>query len=144
MRSPSSAAAIALDTNAYSAFKRGTPEAVEVVRRTPAIVLPAIVLGELRSGFALGARAATNEAELLRFLASPRVSVQPVDESASFIYATLVKQLRRQGTPIPTNDLWIAACAMAANAALLTYDAHFSGIDGLMLYLPYATPEDPQ
>lgn len=133
---------LALDTNAYAAFKRGRPDAVEAMRRTPAIVLPAIVLGELRGGFALGTRAAANEAELLRFLASPRVSMQPVDEAVSHIYATLFKQLRRRGTPIPTNDLWIAASAIATNAALFTYDAHFGGIDGLTLYR-HPTKDEP-
>lgn len=138
-----SPAALALDTNAYVAFKRGEAAAVEALRMAPAVVLPAIVLGELRAGFALGSRAAVNEAELLRFLGSPRVSVQAVDEAVSFIYAAVYRQLRRRGTPIPTNDLWIAACTIAANAKLFTYDAHFAGIDGLALHLSSAS-KDPQ
>lgn len=127
------ASTVALDTNAYVAFKRGTKAAVELVACSPTLVLPAIVLGELRAGFAFGTRAAQNEAELIRFLGSPRVIVQAVDETVTLAYASLCRRLRREGRSIPTNDLWIAACGFAANAALATYDAHFGAIEGLAL-----------
>lgn len=123
--------AIALDTNAYVAFKRGAAEVVELIGRAPAIVMPVIVLGELRAGFAFGSRPEQNEAELIRFLGSPRVLVQPVDETVTLAYASLYRQLRKKGQPVPTNDLWIAACALASNSTLISFDGHFAGIEGL-------------
>jgi tRNA(fMet)-specific endonuclease VapC len=97
------------------------------------LLVSAVVLGELRAGFALGTRVAQNESELVRFLGSPRVSIQTIDDRIAVVYAAVYAQLRRQGTPIPTNDLWIAAGAMAANAALFSYDAHFASVDGLSI-----------
>lgn len=47
---------ILLDTNAYSAFKRGDSEPIEILRRAETIGISAVVLGELLSGFAAGAR----------------------------------------------------------------------------------------
>lgn len=122
---------IALDTNAYVAFKRGATGVAEAIARAPSILMPVIVLGELRAGFAFGSRPEQNEAELIRFLGSTRVVVQPVDETVTLAYASIYRQLRRKGQPIPTNDLWIAACTLAGNAVLLTGDSHFAGIEGL-------------
>ena len=63
--------ALLLDTNAYAAFKRGSPEAVEIIRRVPLIAVSSIVLGELLAGFAVGSRETANRQELDQFLASP-------------------------------------------------------------------------
>lgn len=59
---------VLLDTNAYVAFKQGTPEAVEVFTHVPRIGINSIVLGELLSGFAIGTRAEANRQELQQFL----------------------------------------------------------------------------
>ena len=85
---------VALDTNAYSDFMRGVAERVELVRTVPAIVLPLIVLAELRAGFAAGNQESANAANLQRFLASPRVSVLAPDEQTTHHYARLHRQLR--------------------------------------------------
>ena len=77
---------VALDTNAYSDFMRGVAERVEIIRTVQALVLPFIVLGELRAGFAAGNRESTNAANLQRFLASPRVSVLLPDEQTTHHY----------------------------------------------------------
>jgi tRNA(fMet)-specific endonuclease VapC len=123
--------AVAVDSNAYSAFRNGHPDAVEIFSRADYLIAPAIVIGELRSGFAAGSRAAINERELTRFLASPRVSVQDVDERVATVYATVYLQLRLAGKPVPTNDMWIAASALVAGVALVTFDTHFRHVDGL-------------
>lgn len=122
---------IALDTNAYVAFKRGDDGVVAVLQRCPELLVSACVLGELLAGFAAGTREAKNRAELARFLQSPRVRVVPCAETAADNYALVYAALRRKGRPIPTNDLWIAASALEHGAGLLTLDAHFSQIDGL-------------
>ena len=69
---------------------------------------------------------------LERFLASPRVGVLYADEATTRSYAGLFAQLRRQGTPIPTNDLWIAALAVQHGLALHSRDAHFDSIPQLL------------
>ncbi len=96
---------IAIDTNRYVDFAKGFPEAVERLRRADEILVPFVVLGELRAGFAGGARTRENEANLVRFLDSRRVDLVFADEDTTHHYARLFHQLRRQGTGIPTNDL---------------------------------------
>jgi tRNA(fMet)-specific endonuclease VapC len=116
---------IAIDTNRYVDFAKGVAEAVERFRRADQILVPFIVLGELRAGFAGGARGSENEAALVRFLDSRRVDAVFADEETTHHYARLFQQLRRQGTPIPTNDLWIAALTVQHHAQLFARDAHF-------------------
>jgi tRNA(fMet)-specific endonuclease VapC len=121
-----------LDTNAYSAFLRGEPDLVFTLERAPALVLSPIVIGELKCGFALGSRAARNLEQLRNFQESPRVSVPSIDDVVTSSYARIYKQLRRDGHPIPTNDMWIAAFLRPGEEeALFSLDAHFSFIDGL-------------
>lgn len=122
---------IALDTNAYTAFKRGDPAILSVLQHAPSILVCATVLGELLGGFAAGQRENTNRAELTRFINSPRVKVVSCGMATADLYALVYAALRRKGQPIPTNDLWIAASSLEQGAALLTLDAHFHHIDGL-------------
>ena len=120
-----------LDTNAYSAFIRGQPEAVFIIEHSPELALSPIVVGELKAGFLLGRRSGSNLAALERVLNSPRTTIPPLDDRVTDSYAGIYKQLRRDGRPIPTNDLWIAACALGEESGLFTLDAHFAFIDGL-------------
>jgi predicted nucleic acid-binding protein len=122
---------ILLDTNAYSAFKRNAPDAVEIIRHAPVIGINSIVLGELLGGFAAGKREAINRQELKQFLGSKRVRLLAVDESTAEYYAMVYRNLRQKGQPIPTNDMWIAATALQHGLALFTYDGHFQHVDGL-------------
>jgi predicted nucleic acid-binding protein len=126
---------LCLDTSAYSHFKRGHEGAVDAIRHASWLGLPAVVLGELRSGFALGTRARQNEAELQTFLAGSVVRVLEVDDEASRIYAEIVVALRRAGTPLPTNDIWIAAVAAREGVPVLTFDEHFDEIERIGLRL---------
>lgn len=87
--------------------------------------MPSIVLGELRYGFQGATKAVENETKLAQFLRHPAVSVVSVGESTSRCYAHLKFFLRMQGSPIPENDVWIAALALEHAAPLLTTDAHF-------------------
>lgn len=116
---------LALDTNRYTDFCRGEGEIVHAVRTCIEIAIPFVTLGELRAGFACGTRAKENAAVLTRFLNRPRVVVRYPDEGTTHHYAYLFKQLRRQGTPIPTNDLWIAALCAQHDLILGSRDAHF-------------------
>jgi tRNA(fMet)-specific endonuclease VapC len=119
---------LCLDTSAYSHFLRGHPPVVELIDRAEWVGMPAIVLGELRSGFRLGGKRDRNEQELQAFLANPAVELLAVDDEVSRHYADIVADLRRRGRPIPTNDMWIAATVARAGAMLVSYDEHFESI----------------
>jgi predicted nucleic acid-binding protein len=124
---------IVLDTNAYAAFKRNLPEAVEVIRRAPLIGINTIVLGELLAGFAVGTREAANKQELKIFLASPRVRLFGLDENTAEWYATVYRDLKRKGRPIPTNDMWVAATALQHGLAVFSFDSHFQHVEGIVV-----------
>jgi predicted nucleic acid-binding protein len=117
---------LCLDTSAYSHFKRGHAEAVELISTASEVLVPVVVLGELRAGFRFGGQSAKNEAELKTFLRQRVVRVLEVDDEASSIYAELMVELRRAGTGLPSNDVWIGALAAREGALVLTYDAHFA------------------
>lgn len=121
-----------IDTNAYSAFKRGDKSYIDSISQADIILVPTPVLGELRAGFRAGTYEERNLIELASFLSSPRVRVHPLGEETAIFYAELWGSLRAAGTPIPTNDLWIAAAALECGAILLTQDAHFNCIPGLI------------
>lgn len=116
---------VAIDTSAYSAFKRGHPEVTLRLRRAREIVLPAVVLGELLAGFEVGSRTGKNREELRLFLESPRVRLARIGEETAERYARIDRALRSAGRPLPTNDLWIAASVMEHGAELLTLDRDF-------------------
>lgn len=116
---------IALDTNRYRDFCEGDADAVETLRRADRIFILLPVLAELRAGFACGTIAKANERVLNLFLDRPRVSVLMPDEQTTFHYGRLYAQLRAQGTPIPTTDLWIAALVTQHRLTLYTRDDHF-------------------
>ncbi|WP_031388650.1 type II toxin-antitoxin system VapC family toxin [Desulfonatronum thiodismutans] len=124
---------VLIDTNAYTAFKRGLPEVVEVIGRAKAIRVSVIVLAELLAGFHFGNQEQHNRMELNDFLTSPRVACVPVDKETTEHYARIYRQLREDGKPIPTNDLWIAATAMQHGWPVLTQDRHFAFIRNLLL-----------
>jgi tRNA(fMet)-specific endonuclease VapC len=119
---------ICLDTSAYSNFMRGSSAAVAAICNTEWVGIPSVALGELRTGFLLGAHAERNEEELSRFLMHPLVHVLDVDDAASAIYAEIIVALRHSGTPLPTNDIWIASVAAREGASVVTYDEHFRKI----------------
>jgi tRNA(fMet)-specific endonuclease VapC len=116
---------LALDTNRYTDLCRGEVSVVEMVELADEVWLPFIVLGELRAGFAVGNQGPRNEAVLRRFLLKSAVRVLYADEQTTHHYAAIYRQLRKQGTPIPTNDMWIAALVLQHSLVLFARDTHF-------------------
>lgn len=116
---------VLVDTSAYAAFMRDHDEVKAAIRRAPEVCLSTVSIGELRAGFLRGSRAKRNEEILRRFLASPRVRALSIDEETADRYAVIQHYLRKQGTPVPSNDLWIAAAASQHGLRLLTLDRHF-------------------
>jgi len=119
---------LAIDTNRYVDFAKGVPEVVDRLRRVELIGVPLVVLAELRAGFLCGTKSQKNERHLVTFLDSPRVSVLYPDDGTTHHYARLYRHLREQGTPIPTNDLWIAALVLQHDLQLFARDRHFDRV----------------
>jgi len=116
---------LALDTNRYTDFCRDAEGVRETLERARQIYVPFVVLAELRAGFAVGKRGAENERTLRRFLLKDGVELLLADEQTTHQYASVYRQLRAQGTPIPTNDMWIAALVLQYNLVLYARDDHF-------------------
>ena len=120
-----------LDTNRYRDLCEGDPAALEIIRRADVICFPFVVLAELRSGFLCGSMGRRNEQYLVRFLNSNRVQRLYADEATTHHYAQVFAQLRLQGTPIPVNDIWIAALCIQHDLLLYSRDAHFDALPQL-------------
>jgi len=123
---------VVLDTSAYSALYRGDPRILETLRESRIVGIPAVVLGELYSGFRQGTKWVENSAQLAAFLRKPSVRILPVTEETATRYAEVDVYLRRKGRPIPRNDVWIAASAIEYGFYLLTLDQHFAEIPLLL------------
>lgn len=126
---------LALDTSAYSNLRRGHPAVIDHIAEAETVIIPAVVVGELHAGFSLGSRRAENVHVLDEFIAELFVQVVPITANVAQRYGDWFATLRKAGTPVPTNDIWVAACAQEASAALLTFDHDFKHFGGLQLML---------
>ena len=124
---------VMLDTSAYSAYLRGNAEVKQVLQEADEIYLNPVVLGELFAGFAQGGREKKNRDILREFLASPRVQVAPIDEETAERYSAIISYLWSKGTPLPTNDLWIAATTMQYGLKLITTDSHYRNVPQIIV-----------
>jgi tRNA(fMet)-specific endonuclease VapC len=117
---------ILLDTSAYSNLMRGNKKIAELLDEADEVFLCAIVVGELLAGFKRGSREQDNKSVLKDFLSVTNVGVLHIDDSTAERYSIILDYLKKSGTPIPTNNIWIAASAMQNGLVLLTTDQHFS------------------
>jgi tRNA(fMet)-specific endonuclease VapC len=125
---------ILLDTNAYSAYRRGDPDVLETLADADRVYLSSIVLGELYFGFKQGAKESKNRKELKSFVAKSTVRLLHVTEETAEVFADVKTSLTKKGTPIPLNDVWISAHCLETGSVLVTYDAHFTTVDGLRIW----------
>jgi tRNA(fMet)-specific endonuclease VapC len=123
---------IALDTNRYVDLCNGVSETKSILAQAEVVVLPFIVLAELSAGFAYGDRQEWNEHILRTFLLKEGVTTLFADEQTTHHYGSLFRQLRKQGTPIPTNDMWLAALVLQHNLVLHARDHHFDHLPQLV------------
>ena len=123
---------IMLDTTAYVGFKRNDVGAVNMILQADRILFSPVVLGELMFGFRNGTRFIENMAALNSFLEHESVRLVEVGTITSDRYSRIATQLKQQGTPIPSNDIWIAAQSMEHGAELISFDQHFNRISGLV------------
>ena len=124
---------VCIDTNAYSAFKRGEKAIAELLEAADEVLVSTVVLGELYAGFGLGALQHRNSRELRMFLDKPGVVICAVSDEIAQHFGALLKVLRKQGTPLPTNDIWIAATALETGSRLVTLDGHFKSIPSMLI-----------
>lgn len=117
-----------LDTNALSAAADGDPAVIAHLARADQIAIPVIVLGEYRYGIAQSRNRASYENWLKGLLQD--CLVLDINEPATHDYAGITLELKRQGTPIPTNDIWIAALCRRHSLPLLSRDRHFDLVAG--------------
>ena len=118
-----------LDTNIYVDFAMGRPDVVDLLAvQSTEILLPAVGMGELFYGFMKGSRTRYNEEKFHHFVAELEVSIIRVDEEVARKYAVIYSTLTNNGTRIPINDVWIAACCMSVGGTLLTRDRHFQQV----------------
>ena len=120
-----------LDTNAYAALMRGSEAVVSRVGRAEHVLLSSVVVGELLYGFRNGTRDEENRAQLDLFLANRFVAFLPVTLTTAERFGLIASALKRKGSPIPSNDIWIAAHALESGSDLISFDEHFSHIEGL-------------
>ncbi len=124
---------ILIDTNIYSNALRGDEMISLTLKKAELIGISSISIGELLSGFKGGKKENRNRDELEQFLDSPRVEPYLIDFDTADFYAQILNELRKNGTPIPTNDIWIAATAFQNGLKLFTRDSHFKKIPGINL-----------
>jgi tRNA(fMet)-specific endonuclease VapC len=125
---------VLLDTNVYSALRTGQPDVLDRLGKASSVFVSAVVLGELHAGFQSGTRLRQNQDSLGQFLALPEVSVANLTEETAEHYGWLMAKLRKTGTPLPTNDVWLGAQAIEMRATVMTFDKHFRMMPGLRIW----------
>ena len=126
---------VMLDTNAYSDWGRSGLWS-EMMRSASAVTISPISLGELYHGFRKGSRYEENLTRLDAFLDNRFVQVVEVDQEVSKVFGELLVYLQSRGTPLPTNDIWIASCAYVRGVTLLTSDRHFEKLPQVSVRFP--------
>jgi len=130
---------VALDTNRLTDLFQGDAELAEFLATCDEVWIPLIVLAEIKAGFYGGTQHHRNEVLLRKFMAKPTVEVLLPGRETAEQYARLFVQLKRAGTPVPDNDLWIAALALENDLTLITRDRHFDNIPQLLtVRVPFA------
>ncbi len=125
---------ILLDTNAYTRLLTGDDSVLSVVASAESVFMSVFVLGELHAGFSGGAKFRENHEILTRFLAKSPVMILNATTETAEVFGELKNALKKAGTLIPINDVWIAAHCLETGSVIITYDLHFRKIAGIRLW----------
>ena len=125
---------IVLDTNAYTRLLTGDEKVLYAIGESEIVYMSIFVLGELYAGFAGGAKKRSNQETLDRFLRKPTVKILNATSETAKVFGMVKHELKAVGTPLPINDVWIAAHTLETGSSLITYDSHFKKISGLRLW----------
>jgi tRNA(fMet)-specific endonuclease VapC len=123
-----------IDTSAYSHLLLGSADALKALEHADLVYLSVFVLAELYAGFKGGSKETRNRDLLARFIGRPTVRIVPATQETAEVFAEIKHSLKRAGTPLPINDVWIAAHAIETGSVLVTFDSHFNKISGLRLW----------
>ena len=118
-----------LDTNALSAWAEGLSTVEIPLRSADQLVVPSIVLRKYYFGIRQSRHRARYEQWLRRRL--PFAKIASVTSATADDYSGIRLELRQLGSPIPSNDLWIAALARQHALPLLGNDQHFDRVAGI-------------
>jgi tRNA(fMet)-specific endonuclease VapC len=121
----------ALDTNLAIAILNQDGHSEQWLSKSDTIFLPIPVIGELRFGALKSNRVTENQKRIEKLVVA--CHVLPIDLDTSDVYARIRYELRKRGTPIPANDLWIAAICVQHNIPIVTADGHFDLVPGLVI-----------
>jgi tRNA(fMet)-specific endonuclease VapC len=122
---------IVLDTNAYTRLLAGDEDVLDVIGSAETVYMSIFVLGELYAGFAGGTKERGNKETLNRFLLKPSVKILNATSETAEVFGVVKQDLKKAGTPLPINDVWIAAHTLETGSTLVTYDGHFKKIAGI-------------
>jgi tRNA(fMet)-specific endonuclease VapC len=124
-----------LDTNiCIYVIKRRPPQVLERFRQADvsSIAISSLTYSELMFGAAKSSRPEQNRFALTQFVAP--LEVAPYDDMAAPHYGNLRAFLERQGTPIGSLDMLIAAHALALDCVLVTNNVkEFARVPGLKM-----------
>jgi len=127
---------ILLDTNAYTSVLAGSDQMLNIIAKAHTVFMSVIVIGELHAGFRGGSLHNQNVVLLQKFLHKSSVEIINVTTETADIFGMVKDNLKKAGTPLPINDIWIAAHIMETGSELITYDSHFDKIPGLRMCKP--------
>lgn len=125
---------ILLDTNAYCAFMAGDQEILQAISKADCVYMSVFVRGELYYGFRGGTKGRQNRQWLEQFTKKATVQILDATDTTAQIFGDIKYALRKAGTPIPVNDVWIAAHTKETGATLVSYDEHFKSVPTLRLW----------
>lgn len=125
---------ILLDTNAYTRLLAGDEKMLDVLAAADIVYMSIFVLGELYAGFISGSKEQENKETLHSFLLKPRVKILNATSETAEVFGSVKSNLMKAGTPIPINDVWVAAHGIETGSTVITYDRHFKKIAGLRLW----------
>ena len=122
---------VLLDTNIISALLKGDTSVANHIDSTSEVYLSSIVIGELFYGAAYSVKVEQNIANIKQLIAT--YNILDIDNDTALVYGKIKADLRKKGTPIPENDIWIASSAIQHKLKLSTRDKHFLQISNLKI-----------
>jgi len=125
---------ILLDTNAYTQLLAGREAVLDIISAAGTLYMSIFVLGELYTGFGGGSKEQENREILKRFLLKPTVKILNATLETADVFGMLKSRLNAAGTPLPVNDVWLAAHAIETGSVLISFDKHFNKVSGLRLW----------
>jgi len=120
---------VILDTNGLSALVEGEPSLEPVLRKAEHLVIPVIVLGEYRYGIWHSGNRQQYQQWLQEYL--PKFRILDIEDRTTIPYAAIRTELKKAGTPIPSNDTWIAALCRQHTLPIISRDRHFDLVPGI-------------